>query len=92
MGGAGNDRIYGQDDANTLQGGTGDDTLDGGIDDDVLDGGAGADVLTGGQGDDTFIYAAGEGADTITDFGAGISGPIDDGDQTNNDFIDLAGF
>ena len=92
MGGAGNDRIYGQDDADTLQGGTGDDTLDGGIDDDVLEGGAGADVLTGGQGDDTFIYAAGEGADTITDFGAGISGPIDDGDQTNNDFIDLAGF
>ncbi|MDA7826583.1 Hint domain-containing protein, partial [Rhodobacteraceae bacterium] len=92
MGGAGNDRIYGQDDSDTLQGGTGDDTLDGGIDDDVLEGGDGADVLIGGEGDDEFIYAAGDGADTITDFGTGISGPIDDGDQTNNDFVDLSGF
>ncbi|MEL7098534.1 MAG: Hint domain-containing protein [Pseudomonadota bacterium] len=59
---------------------------------DTLDGGAGDDVLTGGAGDDTFVYAAGSGADTITDFGAGQSGPIDDGDQTNNDFIDLAAY
>ena len=92
MGGAGNDRIYGQDDSDTLQGGTGDDTLDGGIDDDVLEGGVGADVLIGGEGDDEFIYTAGDGADTITDFGTGISGPIDDGDQTNNDFVDLSSF
>ncbi|OED47395.1 hypothetical protein AB838_15965 [Rhodobacteraceae bacterium (ex Bugula neritina AB1)] len=91
IGGAGNDQLFGQDDSDTLDGGTGDDTLDGGIDDDLLDGGTGADVLTGGQGDDTFVYQPGDGADTITDFLDG-TGAINDGDQTNNDFVDLSGF
>ena len=60
--------------------------------DDTLDGGADDDQLTGGAGDDVFIETAGEGADTITDFNVGNSGPIDDGDQTNNDFVDLEPF
>ena len=32
------------------------------------------------------------GLDTITDFNFGNSGTLDDGDLTNNDFIDLSGF
>lgn len=90
VGGAGNDKLYGQDDADTLEGGTGNDTLDGGIDDDLLVGGAGDDELTGGEGDDAFVLDT-AGNDTITDFGSGISGGIKDDDQTNNDFIDLSG-
>lgn len=89
MGGAGNDRIFGQDDSDTLEGGTGNDTLDGGIDNDRLDGGEGDDVLIGGQGNDSFV--AGSGQDTINDFGDDLGDP-DDGDGLNNDFIDLSGF
>ena len=89
VGGAGNDRIYGQDYSDTLEGGLGNDTLDGGIDNDTLIGGAGDDQLTGGQGDDVFVFDN-SGNDTITDFGAGITGnPNDGSDQTDNDFVDM---
>ncbi len=47
-------------------------TLAGGSANDILRGGAGNDVLTGGAGADTFIFAAGDGADRITDFASGI--------------------
>ena len=60
--------------------------------DDTITGGLGDDVITGGTGDDTFIYVAGDGSDTITDFGTGNSGSINDGDQSNNDFMDLSRF
>ena len=90
MGGDGNDTIFGQDDEDTLEGGTGNDSLDGGIDDDTVIGGTGEDVMTGGEGDDHFVLDLAWN-DTITDFGAGISGGVKDGDQTNNDFIDLSG-
>lgn len=82
-GGAGNDSI---------DGGTGDDSIDGGAGDDTLSGGAGSDSLTGGSGDDTFTYTVGDGADTITDFNSGNSGALNDGDSTNNDFIDLSSY
>ncbi|KIC49142.1 Hint domain-containing protein [Tateyamaria sp. ANG-S1] len=59
---------------------------------DTLEGGTGNDTLTGGAGDDTYVFNAGDGDDVITDFNAGNSGAIDDGDQTNNDFIDLSAF
>ncbi|MEM9436667.1 MAG: Hint domain-containing protein [Pseudomonadota bacterium] len=72
--------------------GTFDDVIDGGDGDDTLHGEEGDDVLTGGAGDDTFVYEAGDGADRITDFNAGNSGGIDDGDQGNNDFVDLSDF
>lgn len=52
-GGRGNDLIYGEDDDDTLIGGSGADTLDGGIDDDLLQGGVGQDDMIGGQGADT---------------------------------------
>ena len=90
--GEGNDLVFGEDDDDELYGEDGDDTLDGGIDEDTLDGGDGDDELTGGQDNDVFIETAGDGADTITDFGEQDTGSITDGDQTNNDFVDLSGF
>ena len=60
--------------------------------DDTLTGGVGDDTLTGGAGDDVFVYDANDGNDTITDFNAYNTGSITDGDQTNNDFIDLDPF
>ena len=60
--------------------------------DDTLTGGVGDDTLTGGAGDDVFVYDANDGNDTITDFNADNTGSITDGDQTNNDFIDLDPF
>ena len=69
-----------------------DDILSGGAGDDEIDGGEGDDTLTGGAGDDVFIELAGQGADTITDFNVGNTGSIGDGDQGNNDFVDLEPF
>ncbi|WP_417254918.1 Hint domain-containing protein [Celeribacter sp.] len=101
-GGAGNDTIYGQDDADTLYGGAGDDTIDGGIDDDTLYGGAGNDTLLGGEGDDT-IYAGGgdevtggEGSDTIIIDPSLLDGNSititgsEDADGEDNDVLDLS--
>ncbi|WP_419900133.1 hypothetical protein [Roseomonas sp. USHLN139] len=86
QGGAGNDRIYGNLNDDSLNGGAGDDLLDGGIGNDqlrgedgndTLNGGSGTDVLDGGAGDDILnggddadLITGGAGADTI-DGGAG---------------------
>jgi Ca2+-binding RTX toxin-like protein len=51
----------------TLMGGAGDDKLVGSRNDDVLIGGAGDDILQGGEGNDTYIFAPGDGLDTILD-------------------------
>ena len=64
----GNDTLYGGFDGDTLNGGTGDDTLHGQM---------GSDFLTGGQGADTFVFTNYRGyhqggADTVTDYEAGI--------------------
>lgn len=76
-GGNGNNTIIGSRGKDTLAGGNGDDllnsgpsddTLDGQNGNDTLDGGFGNDTLTGGRGNDLFALAAGEGAETITDF------------------------
>lgn len=74
-GGIENDILEGNDQANYLYGGIGDDTLNGG---------KGDDILSGGSGHDTYIYDLGDGNDSITElgtenigdaiqFGAGIS-------------------
>lgn len=98
-GGAGNDQLHGGKGDDTLRGGDGDDRLfgdegndrlDGGKGNDSLDGGAGADTLTGGEGFDTFVGGSG---DLITDFNAGIDpAAYDDGDDANNDVVDLSGY
>jgi hypothetical protein len=41
-------------------------------------------------GNDTFIVSS--GADVITDFNSGNTGAIDDGNQSNNDFVDLSAY
>lgn len=91
-GGEGNDELRGNAGEDKLFGRSGDDSLFAGKGDDILEGGEGSDTLTGGQGDDSFIYVAGDGADTIIDFNAGNTGTISDNDSSNNDFIDLSGF
>ncbi|NVO28045.1 hypothetical protein HJ526_11480 [Donghicola sp. C2-DW-16] len=90
-GNGGNDTISAGGGDDVVNGGANNDVIDGGAGDDTIDGGSGADALTGGDGDDTFVYVAGQGADTITDFG-NDTGTADDGDATNNDFIDLTNF
>ena len=77
-GGDGNDLLQGDDsDESTngkdiLNGGAGNDILNGGNGKDDLTGGTGNDILTGGSGSDTFIFAAGDGTDIITDFNVGL--------------------
>ena len=88
-GGAGADIIRGGSGADTIAGGAGDDillggsgadTIDAGAGDDIVYGGSGDDTLTGGSGADTFVFAPGDGSDTITDF------------DTDNDTINLSSF
>jgi Ca2+-binding RTX toxin-like protein len=74
--------LKGTSSANTLNGSiltdaidglAGNDTINGGNGADRIKGGADNDTLTGGSGSDTFIYSAGFGLDTITDFVAGAT-------------------
>ncbi|WP_146054697.1 calcium-binding protein, partial [Methylovulum psychrotolerans] len=61
----GNDSLYGGNAKDTLNGGTGADMLYGGDGDDLLNGGLGNDYLDGGSGSDTYLFAKGDGQDTI---------------------------
>jgi Ca2+-binding RTX toxin-like protein len=58
--GAGEDIIQGNDIANVLDSGSGDDWLYAGGGDDVLIGGAGTDRLFGGDGNDTVVFKSGD--------------------------------
>ena len=58
---AGNDTLFGL---------AGNDKLFGDAGNDILNGGQGNDFLTGGLGIDTFVFASGDGADTVMDFNA----------------------
>ena len=89
-GGSGADQLFGEEDNDSLSGGSENDILDGGAGADVLAGDAGNDTLTGGAGDDRFVWGAGSANDTVTDFNTGNSGSITDGNQANNDFVDLS--
>ena len=66
-----NDTLYGGAGDNTLTGGKGKDTLKGWWGDDTLNGGKGDDYLEGGTGNDTYLYAKGDGNDTIYNYGKG---------------------
>ncbi|MEO0618628.1 MAG: calcium-binding protein, partial [Pseudomonadota bacterium] len=68
----GDDQLFGDGGDDRVNGGVGDDMLDGGSGDDLLSGGVGMDQLTGGGGADTFVFAAGFGADVISDFEGGF--------------------
>ena len=86
----GNDSVDGGEGNDTLKGGAGNDVLKGGVGadalygesgNDTLEGGSGNDTLQGGEGNDTYIFAKGDGKDTIIDtsgenalsFGTGIT-------------------
>ena len=81
IGGSKNDVIWGNEVANRLEGGggndtlrgfEGDDTLLGGDGNDRLTGDSGRDTLTGGNGADTFAFNLLEKGDRITDFHSGV--------------------
>ena len=52
-------------------GGAGDDVITGNDVANRITGGGGDDTLTGGAGNDSFVFSAGDGHDTITDFSTG---------------------
>ncbi|MDC0660440.1 hypothetical protein N6L27_20735 [Leisingera sp. SS27] len=70
-GGSGGDVIYGGGGDDQCGGGDGNDRIFGGAGNDRLGGGGGDDGLTGGWGADAFVFAAGHGRDTVTDFAPG---------------------
>ena len=70
-GGNGQDELAGMGGDDLLNGGAFGDSLLGGLGNDTLIGLAGDDLLTGGLGRDSFVFAAGAGADRITDFKPG---------------------
>jgi Ca2+-binding RTX toxin-like protein len=72
FGGTGSDVISGSVGFDTLYGGDGDDDLNGNAGNDFINGGLGDDLLRGGTGADTFEFLAGDGHDTIRDFGNNV--------------------
>lgn len=67
-GGLGNDVLKGEGGDDHLFGEGGDDTLQGGVGNDVLYGGVGDDRLEGHIGDDVYLFACGDGHDTIYEY------------------------
>ncbi|WP_165940326.1 calcium-binding protein [Rhizobium laguerreae] len=80
VGGSGVNDIRGSLADNKLDGGAGNDVISGNDGNDILIGGSGDDTLTGGSGNDAFVFRAGFGKDTVTDFVAGVA---------SDDFIDV---
>ena len=64
----GDDEIYGDAGADTLNGGLGNDAIYGGDGADTLNGGLGNDALIGGDGNDIYLFAKGDGIDTIDNY------------------------
>jgi len=69
-GGAGNDELFGGAGNDSLDGGDGSDELYGGTGSDTIRGGLGNDEMNGNEGADTFVFAPGDGHDTISSFDA----------------------
>jgi Ca2+-binding RTX toxin-like protein len=63
--GSGNINGTGNTVNNSLTGNAGNNTLDGGTGNDTMYGGLGNDTLVGGLGDDMFMYASGQGSDSV---------------------------
>lgn len=88
---AGNDTLSGGDDDDAIYGDIGDDSLSGDGGNDMLQADQGSDTMVGGEGFDTFSVAD-AGSHGIADFNTATGQNFDDGDQSNNDFIDLSGY
>ncbi|MFI5379501.1 MAG: calcium-binding protein [Tepidisphaerales bacterium] len=86
IGGSGNDKIVGNNLANTLIGGPGNDSLYGMGGNDVLVGGPGNDYLSGGDGDDVLIAGDLASGDTL-DGGAGYDAYVIDSVQGVRDKV-----
>ena len=71
VGGASNDAISSGNGWDFIDGGPGHDALFSGGGNDILRGGKGADALYGGSGGDTYVFARGDGADTVIENFAG---------------------
>lgn len=69
----GNDTLGGGAGNDIVEGGEGNDGLEGGTGDDILTGGLGNDSLSGGGGNDAYVFALGDGQDTINNYDAGQS-------------------
>ena len=82
---SGNDNLVGRDWRNNGFA----DTINGLAGDDTIRGGRGDDELTGGPGADQFVFSAGDGDDTITDFTVGIDKIRLDGAPSNENIIVL---
>jgi Ca2+-binding RTX toxin-like protein len=65
-GDAGNDELSGGGGIDELDGGSGDDGLDGGAGNDIIRGGLGNDEMNGDDGSDIYVFAPGDGQDTIS--------------------------
>ncbi|NVO27811.1 hypothetical protein HJ526_10300 [Donghicola sp. C2-DW-16] len=90
--GAGDDLVYGSDDADTILGGSGNDTIDGGIDADSILGGSGDDVITLGLKNDAHADYASGGDDRDYFTGVGAGDTVDGGTGGNDyDTLDLTG-
>lgn len=70
------DVLAGDDNANRIEGGAGDDILEGRAGDDWLTGGAGADILSGGEGMDVASYAGGSAVTVDLSTGFASDGDI----------------
>ncbi|SNT63915.1 Hemolysin-type calcium-binding repeat-containing protein [Tardiphaga sp. OK246] len=68
FGDAGNDSLNGGPQNDYLVGGAGDDGMFGSDGNDQFFSSSGIDWMVGGRGADTFVFAKGDGADTIADF------------------------
>ena len=84
------DQLIGEDGDDVIYGGGGGDIIKGDAGDDTLYGDDGNDTLSGGDGNDAFVWD-GASNDVITDFTAGDGGNYTNGDQSDNDFVDLSG-
>jgi Ca2+-binding RTX toxin-like protein len=91
FGGAGSDRLVGNEQKNVLQGSNGNDALEGLAGDDRLVGGSGADRFTGGTGEDTVSYGTVGAAVSISADGVANDGVPGEGDNVGTDVERLEG-
>ena len=84
--GGGNDEVIGDDTADWMLGGSGEDVLTGNGGNDELDGGSGNDFLYGGAGQDELV--GGDGDDRLE---GGLGGDILEGGKGDDTLIDLSG-